>query len=344
MEYAVGVKRTIAHVYADRIFQALNPEGKEFMEARWLPPGLNPFAGYGIRIAALIPFTLFPHIKTIPTVQMMLEDFNNGVYDGMHTIVVPSSGNTAYAVARLYRAFGFQKAKVVLGNDVPESKSSILRAFGVVDVRQVDDVAATALEESQKPGHYLLDQYKHLGNMNAHRMYTGPEIMRVLGDKVAIVAIALGSGGTAGGVGSFFKSIEPSDGPYVPKMVLGVRPKLGKRVPGTRDKKKMEEVVTIPWEQFVPEVAELTRDEAFVLMRKLWCAVQPQPGPSSGLAYGGLLQYMRTRMSRGELERLEGKCVAFICPDDGRFYPERTTGALDPDEGLLPDEGLPISI
>ena len=39
-------------------------------------------------------------------------------------------------------------------------------------------------------------------------------------------------------------------------------------------------------------------------------------------------------LNQGEIERLRGKSVGFICPDDGRFYSERTTGELDTDQGL----------
>lgn len=322
--------RTLDQVRADPIFEALNPEGKKFMEVRWLPSRLNFFSEYGIRIGALIPFTIFPHIKTVATVQMMLEDFKNGLYEDMHTIVVPSSGNTAHAVARLARAFGFSEVKVVLSADVPDSKKGILTALSSVDIITVSggkSVARRAEEEARNPGHYLLNQYGHKSNPRAHELYTGPEIARVLGSTIALIAIAMGSSGTAAGVGSFFQHTHPET------IILGVRPTLGQQVPGTRDSKKMEEVVTLPWMSFVPVIEEVTRKDAFIWMRRLWSAVEPQPGPSSGLAFGGLVQYLK-KLNREELGRLRGQCVGFICPDDGRFYSERTTGELDTDQGI----------
>ena len=39
-------------------------------------------------------------------------------------------------------------------------------------------------------------------------------------------------------------------------------------------------------------------------------------------------------LSREERKLLSGKSVGFICPDDGRFYSERTTGELDTGQGL----------
>ena len=298
------------------------------MEARWLPSSLNPFGD--IEIAALITFTIFPHIKTVATVQMMLEDFENGLYDDKHTIVVDSSGNTAHAVARLARAFGFSEVKVVLSVDIPESKKGILAALSSVEIIEVGaskSVSQRAKEEAQKPGHYHLNQYCHMGNVHAHTMYTGPEIVKMLPVNFVLVAIAMGSGGTACGVGRHFKRWHPG------KVVLGVRPKLGEQVPGARDSKKMADIVTLPWERYVDAVVEAGRKDSFIGMRQLWSVVEPQPGPTSGLAFKGLMHYLRG-LNAEERNKLRGKTVGFICPDDGRFYSERTMGELDPAQGL----------
>lgn len=318
---------TLTQVREDPIFQALDPKGKKFMRACAVPEPLNPFAQYGIEMFALIPFGVFPHIKTIPAFQMMLEDFEKGVYEGKHTIVVPSSGNTVHGVARLARAFGFTKVKAVMATDVTESKTGILKAFGtLVDVLQVGNVLETTKELEQMPGHYHLNQYGHMGNARAHAMYTGPEIVRVLGEKVSVVAAAMGSSGTAAGIGKFFRARG------MDTTVLGVRPARGEQVPGARDERAMAEVVRIPWHETVDDFVEVGRRESFYRMRQLWTVMEPQPGPTSGMAWGGLEQRLKT-FKPDDLERMRDTCVAFICPDDGRFYPERTTAVLDPPEG-----------
>lgn len=311
------------------IFRALNPVSKPFMESRGLSSELNPLHHAGLPMFALIPFGRFPHIKTIPAVGMMLHDQMAGIYEGKHTIVVDSSGNTAHAVARLAPAFGFRHVKVVMSTDVPDSKRDILAALASVEIIQVNSgVAARAREEGGKPGHYHLNQYAHPSNMGAHSEFTGPEIKRVLGGdtkRIGVIAIAMGSGGTAAGVGHYFKHCNPKP------LVIGVRPALGEQVPGARDERRMAEVVTLPWQDYVDEVVDVPRKDAFIAMRRLWREVEPMPGPTSGLAYEGLCRYLvkDIRFLRGL-----GEKVAFICPDDGRFYTERTTGELDPDQGL----------
>lgn len=321
------MERTLKDVQEHPIFKALDPMGKRFLQARRLPPSLNPYHDRGAIIAALISYSRFPHIKTVPTLQMMLEDFEKGFYEGKHTLVVPSSGNTAHAAVLLAPAFGFRRVKAVMSTDVPSSKTGILRAFGTqVDVIQTSDTAATALDLGEAPGHHHLDQYSHMGNVHAHRRYTGPAIVEALGTVPDIIAIVMGSGGTVAGVGQYLQK----EGRTV---VLGVRPILGEQVPGARDRKKMERVVKLPWKEVVDEEVEITRKDAFIAARKLWSAVVPQPGPTSGMAWAGLMKYLQ-RLDEREIRRLAGRTAAFICPDDGRFYSDVMLAELDPDQGV----------
>lgn len=324
------MKRTLSEVERHPVFKALNPIGKRFMIARFLPDHLNPFAAYQIKVAALVPFTIFPHIKTIPAFQMLLEDFKKGVYEEVHTLVVPSSGNTVHGIARLARAYDL-KVKAVMSSDVPDSKAGILKAFGIgINVFQVGNVAETTLEEAAKPGHFHLDQYSHPGNPRSHEHYTGPEIARVLeGHSVHAIAAALGSAGTALGLVNFISKSTWSSG----TRVIGVRPKLGEQVPGARDEKKMFEVVRFAWQQKLAAVTEISRKEAFLATRELWSAVEPQPGPTSGMAWAGLRAYLHDLVARHEEPR--GQTVAFVCPDDGRFYSAQMIAELDPDQGLV---------
>ena len=315
---------TMAQIEADPIFQALDPRHKEFMQARRLSAKLNPT---GFDMSALIPFGIFPHIKSIPTVGMMLDDYRNGRYGRKHTVVVDSSGNTAHAVCRLAPAFGFRHVKVVMSTDVPNSKRDIMAALSWVEIIQIPTgVAKRAQEEGQRSGHIHINQYQHPANLQTHCDVTGPEIRRVMGDRLFVVAIGMGSSGTAAGVAKYFKT----SGLVGTPIIIGVRPVLGEQVPGTRDERRMAEVVTLPWQAYVDDVVEVTRKDSFIAMRRLWSEVEPMPGPSSGLAYAGLMKHLRGR----ELPFL-GARAGFICPDDGRFYTERTTGELDTDQGIV---------
>jgi cysteine synthase len=336
-------KLTWDEVCEDPVYRALDPR-REFMVARYLPDSMNPVAHREIRIAALVPFTTLPHIKTVATIGMLEWDHGHGDQPGYspqnHTLVADSSGNTAHAAARLARAFGYKHVKLVVASDVPASKVNLLRALSSVEVIHPtggQSAANRAKEEAKLPGHYHLNQYAHPGNPDAHRQYTGPEIVRALGGQPpAVLTIAMGSGGTLMGVGQYFRKHHPAT------LILGAQPVLGEQVPGARDERRMSEVVELDWKPYAHQVFAVSRKESFKRTRQLWSAVEPQPGPTSGMAWGGLAHFLErwaqglkegTRVTNRPLPE-GGFTAAFLCPDDGRFYSDVMIAELDTDQGI----------
>lgn len=291
----------------DSIFKEFNPEGKQFLRPHQIQDGIVALTVDGL-----------PHIKTIPAFVMMLDDYNKGLYDGVHTIVIDSSGNTGHGGGRLAPAFDMDVI-IVLALDVPAAKRAIIETLPRVEVIAVagNEVAAKAIELGNRPGYRHINQYRHEANVRAHELYTGPEIIRALGGVPPdVVAIAMGSAGTISGVGRYLKKHSPGT------KVIGVRPELGQRVPGARDEKKMEAVVTFPWQEVTDVVIEVSRRESFEKARDLWNAVEPQPGPTSGLAYAGLLKYLSS-------DDRKHRISVFLCPDSAYLYPEVFKVELD---------------
>lgn len=328
-------KATISKkVCGDPIFQALNPDGKQFIRAQEISRPMNPLERYGIKMYALT-LSMFPHLKTIPTFKMMYEDLVAGRYEGKHTIVVDSSGNTAHAVVLLARPFGFREAKIVMSTDVPSSKVEILAAFGWPQITLVDSKKVTPLaqEWGKLEGHYHLNQYSHLGNLRAHEEFTGPEIHRVTGKlDLAVLSVAVGSGGTIGGIRKYYKENDPR------VTIISAHPTLGQQVPGARDEARTKAVSTLPYTSPGDVVVTVSRKESFIASRQLSSYMQPQVGPTSGLTQRALEQYVTLGLDEAGRKKLQGKSVAFLCPDDGRFYTERMTAELDTDQGILKNQ------
>lgn len=338
MNHAIAIKSPGGKLFAQHpLVAALCPERpKNILRAQWLRPPLNFFAArYHIKMAALTPFHEYTHLKMLPTWQMMMEDYCAGRYQGVHAIHVDSSGNTAHAVVRLARALGFREAHVYMASDVPAAKSDLIRAIGgYVTVHHVSggkSVAQAAAEAGSAPGHYHLNQYAHQGNVNAHRRYTGPEVRRLLGTDVKVIAVAGGSGGTVKGIGDFFK-IDAKE--YAQPTVVCVNPKLGEQVPGARDRRKMAEVSKFDLSTAVDAFVEVSRRDSFKGARMLWRDVEPQPGPTSGMAWRGLEQYL-DGLGHERLAAMEGGTVGFICHDDMRPYTGLFMSELDPEEGVV---------
>ena len=323
-------KTTLVQVLANSIVKALNPRANDFIAVRWLSSRLNPYRyTHNIEIGAAVAFMGIPHIKVVAAFGMMMHDFQAGVYDGIDTLVVPGSGNTVHGVALLAPAFGISLVKAIIPSDAPETKKSVIsmipwaRLICPEGANAVQDVAR---EEANRSGSHLLDQYKHEGNIHIHEECTGPQLLQAAGRNLGLCAAGMGSSGTVTGVSRYLKRIMPDT------IMLGVRPRRGARVPGVRDVDQMNAVVTLPYTSAVDAIAEVGREESFVRTRELLREVQPQPGPSSGLAYAGLLQFLANSPDAREL--LRGKSAVFICPDDGRLYPAPTFSTLDPDQNV----------
>ncbi len=323
-------KPSLAEVLAHPIVKALDPRQHDFIALRPLSSRLNPYRlTHNIEICAAVAFMGLPHIKVVAAFGMMMEDFEDGVYDDIDTLVVPSSGNTLHGVALLAPAFGIPFVTGVMSSDAPEAKKSVVSMIPwarLTHPRGTETVEDVAREEASKPRSHLLDQYKHPGNVNIHEKCTGPQLLRVAGSSLGLVAGGMGSGGTVTGISRALKSVRKDI------IMLGVRPKHGERIPGVRDFDQMESVVTLPYKSAVDDIVEVGRKESFIKTREFLSEVQPQVGPSSGLACVGLLHYLAK--SPDVVELLRGKWAVFVCPDDGRFYPAPTAAELDPDQGL----------
>ncbi len=312
------------------------PRGN-ILRAHTLPDSLNPWRRqWGFDIVALTAFELIPHMKYIPAYEMLISDFKKNLLEGISTIVIDSSGNTGEAGARFATSMGF-RVIIVMASDVPKSKQAIIETLSTVELSVVPTgVAERAKELGKQPGHYHLDQYAHPGNILSHYLHTGPAVFAALGGvHPAVVAVAMGTGGTAAGVAKYFAEKHKS----AATKVLGIRPVLGQDVPGARDANKMK-VVTLPWQEHIPapNIREVSRKESFIAARQLWSGMIPRVGPTSGLAYAGLCQFLENHLGRldeHELRLLRGKKFAFICPDGAAPYVDLFSAELRPEEGVL---------
>lgn len=129
------------------------------------------------------------------------------------TIVEPTSGNTGIGLALVGAVKGYP---VVL--TMPESMSierrKLLLGYGAELVltpatEGMKGAIARAEELVAEHGYYMPQQFKNPANPQAHRLTTGPEIVRQCPAPIDYFVAGIGTGGTITGVGEVLRVVYP---------------------------------------------------------------------------------------------------------------------------------------
>jgi cysteine synthase A len=171
--------------------------------------------------------------------------------------------------------------------------------------------AARAMAEDRDA--FLPDQFSNPANPEAHRIGTGPEILRALDDRVDVFVAGIGTGGTITGVGEAVKDRNPG------ALVIGVEPAASAVLSGGRPGPHRIQGIGAG---FVPRVLNLDvvdevlacPDEEAIAHAHLLAAREGiLAGMSCGAAVWGALEVARRPESRG-------KRIVAVLPDSGERY------------------------
>ncbi|KAL1512652.1 hypothetical protein ABEB36_002211 [Hypothenemus hampei] len=148
----------------------------------------------------------------------MVEDAEKqGLLKPGSTIIEPSSGNTGIGLALAAAVKGY-RCIVVMSEKMSNEKVSTLKALGAEIVRvpvNLDSFAPggmfglTHKLHKEISNSVILDQYSNPGNPLAHYDTTAEEIFDQLDQKVNMIVVGAGTGGTICGIGRKFKEISP---------------------------------------------------------------------------------------------------------------------------------------
>ncbi len=319
------------------ILKFLHPQNRSVPLVR-IPTGFDPLITDQVRIFAALGFDKagLPH-KVIPAVYMLLRAHEAGRLEGVHTIVEGTSGNTGLGLAIAAPAFGL-KVELYVRSDTPLTKLALLRFYGArfQDFPEREGEATCierAREKGKEPGYLNLDQYDNDDNPKAFEKFLAPKILDPFEATLSAVAAGVGTGGTVVGLARYIRACEFST------KVVGVVCAEGDEgpVPGVRAESKLSlELVRLPWRSAISEGALMTlgkRSRAYQASLDLRRALGVCPGPSSGLAYVGLLDFLRKEKDSGRLDALRGRDgsikAAFVCPDLGESYADKYSTILD---------------
>lgn len=150
--------------------------------------------------------------------QMILDAEKSGRIKKGDTLIEATSGNTGIGMALAGAALGY-KVVITLPEKMSKEKQIAMESLGAEIIRTPTEAAWDDPEshievakrlQKELPNAHILDQYSNESNPLAHYEGTGQEIIDDLaGQKVDMVIIGVGTGGTLTGIAKKIKSVHP---------------------------------------------------------------------------------------------------------------------------------------
>ncbi len=236
------------------------------------------------------------------------------------TLIEPTSGNTGIGIALAGATKGY-RVIITLPEKMSREKQVILEALGAEIIRTPTEAAWDSPDshigvakrlQRELPNAHILDQYSNPSNPKAHYEGTGQEILEDLKNKVDMVVMSAGTGGTITGVARRIKETVPQC------VIVGADP-VGSILagPGPIHSYKVEGIGY----DFIPEVlhknlvdtwVKTSDRESFQLARRLISEEGMLVGGSSGATLYAALKEAK-RLKKGQ------NCVVLLA-DGVRNY------------------------
>jgi cysteine synthase A len=247
----------------------------------------------------------------------MIEDAEKkGLLKEGDTIIEPTSGNTGIGLAMVAAAKGY-KAILVMPETMSMERRNLLRAYGAELVltpgpEGMGGAIRKAEELAKEHGYFMPQQFKNEANPEIHRLTTGPEIVKQMGDQLDAFVSGIGTGGTISGAGAVLKenypdikiiAVEPADSPVLsggkpgPHKIQGIGAGF---VPDTLDTEIYDEIIQVKNEEAFEYARRVGREEGILV------------GISSGAAIYAAMQVAK-KLGK------EKKVLAII-PSNGERY------------------------
>ncbi len=149
--------------------------------------------------------------------RMVLDAQKSGKIKPGDTLIEPTSGNTGIGIAMAGAVLGY-RVIITLPEKMSREKQVTLAVLGAEVIRTPTEAAFDSPEshigvakrlQREIPRAHILDQYSNQSNPQVHYDTTAAEILEDMENKVDMVVISAGTGGTISGVAKRIKEVCP---------------------------------------------------------------------------------------------------------------------------------------
>jgi cysteine synthase A len=197
-------------------------------------------------------------------------------------------------------------------------REALLKLYGarveiVESLGGMDEAVQAARRAAGSDDAFLPDQFSNPANPEAHRLGTGPEILKAMDQKVDIFVAGVGTGGTITGVGEAIKAVNPQ------AQVIAVEPAgsavLSGRAPGPHRIQGIGAgfVPAVLNREIIDEVIPVTDDDAIATAHLAAAREGVLAGISCGAALWGAIEI-------GRRPENQGRRIVTVLPDSGERY------------------------
>ena len=198
------------------------------------------------------------------------------------TIVEPTSGNTGVGLAMVAAVKGYRLI-LTMPEDYSLERRKLFTRFGAqlkltpaIEGMTGAVYAAEALV-AEHPDYFMPQQFTNPANPEAHRLHTGPEILRATAGRIDAFVAGVGTGGTITGVGQVLKqecpgclvvAVEPARSQVLAGKRAGLHAIQGigaSFIPSVLDREIYDELIPVTDEAALEMTARLTREEGLLV-------------------------------------------------------------------------------